>query len=70
MYGKASRHETKDLAHDLQHRLELVVAEEAHGMGAGATGLPVEGFDLMAEHIAVGLRPIQNLGVCSPADIV
>jgi len=51
-------HKPQDLPHDLQHLIEPVVAKGAHGMGPGSAGLPIEGFDLVAKHKAVGLRPV------------
>jgi len=56
----ASKVKPEDLAHDLQHLLQLVCVKAAHEMGPGATGTPIKRFDLLTQHIAVGTRAIGN----------
>jgi hypothetical protein len=55
-----SGHHAKNLTHDQHHLIELGFTELPHGMRAGTTHAPVEGFDLLAKHIAVGVRPIDH----------
>jgi len=52
-----SDHKPKDLPHNRHHLLQLRVVQSADRMGASAPGPPVEGFELLAEHVAVGTRP-------------
>ena len=47
-------------AHDVEHRLKLLVAEPPDRVGTSASGPPVEGFDLVAEHVAMGSGAFWN----------
>lgn len=52
--------ETKDLAHDVEHRLQLLFAEPPERVGSSASSPPVEGFDLVAKHVAMGSGAFWN----------
>lgn len=51
-------HQTKDLSHNRHHRLQLGVVQSPDRMGASSPGAPVERSELLAEHKAMGTRPI------------
>jgi len=60
MQSAGSGDRAKNLTHDQHHLIELGFSELPHGMWAGTTHAPVEGFYLLAKHIAVGVRPIDH----------